>query len=85
MRLVQVEWVDASGGIRAGWRALTDIKKGAAPTPAISVGWLVRNDEDCVTVCPHLVGENREEGDGELSIPKSWVIRMVDLVQKKRR
>jgi hypothetical protein len=85
MRLVLVEWVDASGGIRSGWRPLAEIKKTSAPMPALSVGWIIRDDEDCVTVCPHRVGEDHDQGDGELAIPKSWVIRMVDLIEKKRR
>lgn len=85
MKLVMVEWKDASGGIRFGWRSLAEMKKSAKPTHAVSVGFLISSDDDCVTVCPHVVGEDLDQGDGELAIPKSWIVRIVDLVEKKRR
>ena len=83
MRLVLIEWRDARGGIIAGWRPVSDMRKKSEPSPAVSVGWVVREDEESVVVCPHLVGDAREEGDGEIVIPRDWVTRVVDLVEAK--
>ena len=84
-RIVKVEWLDASGGIKSGWRPTTDIRKGGKPAPAVSVGFLLTDDENAMIVCPHLVGENLEDGDGEVVIPKSWVVKVTDLVDKPKR
>ena len=83
MKLVIVEWEDAAGGNRTGWRPTSEIKKRSAPEPAVSVGWLLRWD-DSVVICPHLVGTNRDEGDGEIAIPSAWVKTVYELKQSKK-
>ena len=72
--LVLVEWRDAVGGNKAGWRQLDDM----VPRTDIvqSVGWLIHKDRKIVTVVPHLSGT---QGDGELSVPRAWIQKLVVL------
>lgn len=73
MKIVLVEWLDAHGGNRTGWKDLKEIAS-AMPAKGKSVGWMVKETEHHIVICPHFVGEDTElQGDGEMSIPKSWV------------
>lgn len=91
MRLVLVEWRDAEGGVRAGWRLVSQMS--SELTPCKSVGWVKEDGDEgyvegVLIVVPHLGDhENREAllGDGELRIPAAWAQRVVDLVEKPKR
>ena len=83
MRLVLIKWVDSYSGSGAHWRGLQSY------TPrnllCSSVGWLLHDGEECKVVVPHL-SEPAEEGDdrqgcGDMTIPTSTIIDMVDLSQ----
>ena len=56
--MVLVNWLDASGGNDQGWRSLRDVKS-AKPARGRSMGFLVYTGE---------------LDDGEIAIPKSWVL-----------
>ena len=84
-KLVEVRWMDAFGGVNSGWRPLTDMKKAAQGSPAKSVGWLIFENDEIVKVCPHLVGESDEEGDGEITIPKDWVSKITEIGPKRAK
>ena len=78
--LVMVRWKDANGGNKTGWRPLRDVKK-LRPCCVVSVGFKVFEDKETVVVCPHVVGAPSKEfdveevdGDGEIAIPRSWVL-----------
>lgn len=75
MRLVLVEWVDAYGGGRYGWRPLDSMAD--KPAPCTSVGYLLRHTKEEIVIVPHLQEETW--GDGEIAIPTGWVKRIVDL------
>jgi len=84
MRLVLVEWLDAEGGIRSGWRPVKDMSR--EPVPCKSVGWLKDDDDNMLLVIPHLgTAGNEHIGDGEIRIPKGWATKITDLIEKKRR
>lgn len=85
MKLVLVEWQDAAGGVLSGWRSLSDIKKKARAEPAKSVGWLITDNDDVIVVCPHLVGDGEPDGDGEITIPKSWVSKITEIGPKRAK
>lgn len=85
MKIVKVEWSDATGGVRSGWRPLAEMRKLGAPAPAVSIGYLLREDENSIVVCPHLVGEAMDEGDGEAVIPRVWVKSITELVDAPKR
>jgi hypothetical protein len=78
MQVAIVHWVDATGGENTGWKELSDVKR-VDPSPVISCGVIVKKTREKIVVCPHLVlGDkgNIEEGDGEIAIPRSWVVRI---------
>ena len=85
-KIVRVEWIDAHGGVRGGWRELSLISKRKA-VHALSVGVLLHEASDRVVVCPHFVGnekgidldETDTSGDGEIAIPRSWVRKITVL------
>ena len=81
MRLVRVDWQDATGGVRTGWRPIPSMTD--TTTPARSVGWLVHEDDDMIVICPHQVGHDYGEGDGEIRLDRRWLTRIVDLVEAK--
>jgi hypothetical protein len=74
--LVLVEWEDATGGNRSGWREIADMK------PRLdlvrSVGWLIHKDRRSVTICPNI---SVTQGDADLSVPRKWIKRMVKLTE----
>jgi hypothetical protein len=79
-KIVLVVWLDACGGSKDGWHSMRSILR-QKPYEARSVGYLVREEEDYIVVCPHLVGigERDIDGDGELAIPRSWIKKVVTL------
>jgi hypothetical protein len=70
MILVLVNWVDAAGGNKSGWRTLDSMKNDKLH-PVTSVGFLLRKTDELVTVVPHVSGD---QGDGEIDIPLSWIV-----------
>jgi hypothetical protein len=86
--MVLVNWLDASGGHDQGWRGLRDVKS-AKPSRGRSLGFLVATGEldgiEFLVVCPHMVGTKNIEGDGEIAIPKSWVLDIKFLEPKDEK
>ena len=80
MRICKVTWLDATGGLRTGWRSLKSIH--TALEESTSVGFLLR-DDDVVVIVPHLSGI--DEGDGEIAIPRTCVKEVVDLVPARKK
>lgn len=78
MNLVLVNWRDAAGGNRSGWRTLESMK-GDGLHACQSVGFLLRRTDEFITVVPHV---SLDQGDGEISIPAAWVTSVVELVAK---
>lgn len=72
MKLVIVDWLDATGGTRNGWRSMKEMAVGALDS-CRSVGWLLVEDKDRLVVIPHI---SAEQGDGEIIIPRSWVSKI---------
>ena len=72
-KIVLVEWLDACGGERRGWRPMKEVQA-QEPAKCQSVGFLVRKTKTEVVVCPHLARLGDDvDGDAELAIPRSWV------------
>jgi len=76
MKLVLIEWVDSRSSI-SGWRELDDLKSHDVGLMR-SVGWLLQNTRKLVQIVPHL-GDNPEQGCGDMTIPKSQVKKIVYL------
>ena len=82
MKLVMIEWRDAVGGTRAGWKPVADMTRDK-PHQCRSVGWLVSETEERLVIVPHLTNDN--DGDGELTIPKDWTQSIVELIERPKR
>lgn len=87
--LVIVEWSD-SYGCSSSWQYIDAdyIQKNATSHKCTSVGYLVVNNEQVITVIPHMSPKNEqnggeEQGCGDMTIPKSAIIYMAVLQKKK--
>lgn len=77
--IVLVEWKDAAGGARIGWRPIREVEKQETAI-CYSVGFLLRQTNNEVLIVPHVATlGDQADGDGELCIPKSWVKKITVL------
>lgn len=78
--LVRVEWID-SAGAGSGWQRVKAAET-IRPSRAVSVGFLIHEDDDCLTVAGHVVvmqDTDPDDGgqtdvDGAIVIPKCCVL-----------
>jgi len=80
-KLYLVEWRDACGGTKEGWRPLEDLKQIREAT-ILSCGAVIHMDEERLIVCPHIIPDadgNVVEGDAEIAIPMGWVMSITEL------
>ncbi len=83
MRLVLIEWVD-SFGCSSNWQEIKDDVH-PAPITVKSVGWLAYDGTSCKTIIPHISDAHEHadaQGCGDMTIPASSIMRMVDLSEK---
>ena len=74
-RLVAVEWVDSH--ISSGW---TCEKVDAQPQTCVSVGWVLAESKEALSVSPHISIEDEPQRNGTMTIPKCSIKRMADLL-----
>lgn len=77
--LVLVEWHDAVGGVKQGWRDIDKME--TEPQMATSVGFLIRK-KGYVLIVPHRSKDN--DGDGEIAIQNSWISNIYSLKRGRR-
>ena len=75
LRLVCIEWVDSVCADQVGWCRREGVA-GLTPDIITSVGWVLRDDDDSITIVAHN-GEDMVGGD--MCIPKVAVRKVVDL------
>lgn len=66
-----------------GWRDISEIKEHQTGE-AVSVGYIIKEDEESMVICPHLLlDENGDpcQGDGEIVIPKDWIATVYGIVE----
>lgn len=82
--LVVVWWMDACSG--SADRLYGKIKDDAYWLGYVqcSVGWLVKNDKNFVSLIRDVHCEEREQGGSWLDIPAGWVLNMEELRYAKR-
>lgn len=83
--LVKVVWVD-SYGCGSAWEPLSSLK--AMKHECVSVGYIVKDNGQCLVVVPHISPENvvlavDEQGCGEMIIPKVAVVSIQHLMEGK--
>ena len=68
-----VVWEDAFG-CPAGWEMLEDIERETSVVH--SVGFVIEETEQTITLAPHVAGQNREERQfaGVITLPKRQII-----------
>ena len=71
MKLVKIEWIDASSFSGGDWKDREQIQD-LEPTQIMSVGWVIREDTKSVTLCPHM---SEHQGYGEMAISKSAIVK----------
>ena len=74
MRLVFVEWVDASRGDE--WERVSDIKDDTLKCR--SVGWLAVDDDEKKVILPH-IDVHETQGCGRMTIPTAAILNIADL------
>lgn len=78
MRLVLVEWVDSHSG--KGWQPMDEIKKNSKLLYCRSVGWVANEDQNCISLTPHLSGEKNDSVVvyccGDITIPKKSIVKI---------
>lgn len=74
--LLWIEWVDSAshGGV---WTHKTDLETGSHKIR--SVGWLVREDDDALTIVAH---EGGDQYSGDMTIPKVAITAQWEIVLK---
>ena len=76
--IVLIEWVDSHSG--RGWQTLGELEKVATPLYCRSVGWLVKETEQCKVIVPHIAGEENGDimlqGCGDLTIPTKAIVKV---------
>ena len=84
-KVVRVDWLDAHGGVRGGWRDVSTVAK-RKPAVSVSFGVLLRQDNEYVVICPHFAGDDNGidmekdvSADGEMAIPMKWVKKITKL------
>lgn len=77
-KLVLVEWLD-SFGCSSNWEDIDDDMK-PIPLTCFSAGYVIYEDNRCITVCPHLaVFEDKRQGCGDMTIPRASIVSIRSL------
>ena len=75
-KLVYVEWEESRQGI-SSWQESDNLKVHDLCLVR-SVGWLLQSTKKLIQIVPH-VGDNPEQGCGDMTIPRSAIRKMVAL------
>lgn len=85
MKMVKVTWVD-SCHMACSWTPLEDVNKTPEPVICYSVGYVAYEDDNSITIAPHLCTQNGgfEDKDVDVSgvmlIPRCSVTSIEDLI-----
>lgn len=82
MKLLLVKWLDAeASACEGGWKQKEDIEKWMEDPikPVTSVGFLLHETDKFLVLAAHIGGD---EIDGEIKIPKGWIISKILLDEK---
>ena len=74
-RLVVVEWLDSH--ILSGW---TSADQDVCPQVCVSIGWVLSDSKDALSVSPHITVEDEPQRNGTMTIPKCCIQRVADLL-----
>jgi hypothetical protein len=85
LRLVLVEWED-SQGVGQSWEFL-DANEPPEVLKCKSVGWLLYESKERITVLPHIAQTPRGQGCGDMTIPRSAILscKTLEVSETRRR
>ena len=84
--MVRITWMDAMDG-DTGWVTLDKMINAKLAT-CIDIGWMIRNDDERVTIMgswcldPQETKDDDKEGGRYITIPKGWVKKIEFLLEK---
>jgi hypothetical protein len=83
MKIAKVEWLD-SVGAGSSWTPLSVLREVPNNATCTSVGYILRYDEESITIIPHIYGSDEklgleESGCGEMTIPSIAIVNMTIL------
>ena len=76
MDLVKIEWIDAMSDDNT-WQPIKELKEQKL-RPVEFVGWLLHQDQEKVITISSF-GEDTQMGGGGTTIPRSCIVRMIQL------
>lgn len=79
-KLVMIHWVDSSSR-RGVWNPLEDLQINNDLLECVSVGFLVHESQDSVTLVSHLTAQ---QGGGDMTIPKVAVTKTQYIGHQKK-
>lgn len=79
-KLVFVEWLDAYSS-ESGWKSAKKMR-GQKPVRVKSVGWLVADEPDYITVAGTFIPSDGD-GDGDVTIVRGMIKRIVEIGEPK--
>ena len=83
--MVRITWMDAMDG-DTGWVPLGKMRDAKLAT-CVDVGWMIRNDDERVTIMgswcldPQETKDDEKEGGRYITIPKGWV-KKIEYLEK---
>ena len=85
LRLVRIDWVDSHSS--RGWQQIEDIGEARGGLHCSSVGWLLAEGKETVTIAAHLGLSNDRrtvtQGHSDMTIPRVAITKMRFLVRPK--
>jgi hypothetical protein len=85
MKLVCVEWIDATSTHESGWKSLSEIVAHLTPSKSNFTGWVLHEEEDYIIFAAHKIGEGADEAfDGDLCLPRGCITSMVEVSNEPR-
>jgi hypothetical protein len=73
-RIVFVRWIDSNGP--SGWHHDPVDNE---PSRCRSIGWLLAESDEAITIASHLDGDPIKSRDGEFTIPRCSIVEMIDV------
>ena len=85
MKLVIVDWIDSCSS--RGWVEKEALQT-SIPLPCRSVGWVIKEDKECIVLIAHLSDVtddgNFGQGNGDITIPRAVIKQVVEVKVPKK-
>ena len=79
MKVVHVKWIDSASAAGGPWSRYDS--KFFGPVQCESLGFLIKDEKEFITVAAHIDPENRN-ASGDLSIPRVAILSIKEIVHE---